>query len=245
MYRLIDCCKNSIKLSKKTVDKIWVYGIYNSQEELVFMFYGKLREIMSLSPFRINPKFDENEEYTVVLVQPCKDKIDAENALTAAINNFELKGSTPAYNVYNRCYNNTYYIQCLNNGKFYRTAQDVVKIFRVSQPALSNHLRGVTGYRHVKGLTFKIYNNTSMDAPKEVEMAGGYKWVATEGGGYKTVQSDDILNREGITEAEVAAGINTIITMSYLQPLPRDPIAARIEADYEKYCKEVNNDYHK
>lgn len=218
MTKLIDICRNSVTLSADTCDKLWIYGIYDSKEQLVFMFYGKLKDIVALRPFRINPKFDEKEKYTFVLIQPCKDKIDAENALVTALNRSELNGNTPPYNVYNKLYNDTYFIQCLNNGKFYRSAQDIIKIFHVSQPALSNHLRGVTGYRHVKGLTFRFYNDENAQSPNEIEMADGWKQVKTgEHGGYVTVPSDDIINRQGITDSEINAGINQIITEGYLR----------------------------
>lgn len=197
-----------------TYDKLWVYGIYDSSSKLIFMYYGKLKDIVSLSPFRTNPKFDEKEIYTICLITPCRDKIDAENRLSAAINESELNGNTPAYNIYNRKYNDYYFIQCLDNGKFYKSAQDVVKIFKVSQPALSCHLRGVPGYRHVKGLTFKYYSGETL--PDEVELAGGYKWVKAEMGGYKTKISDDMINRAGITDSEIEKGINTLISMRYM-----------------------------
>jgi hypothetical protein len=217
MTRLIDTYTNRIALSNTTYDKIWVYGIYDSCGNLVFMHYGRLNNIVSLSPFKSNPKFDANEIYTIVLVTACKDKMMAENALSMAINNSELQGNTPPYNIYSRAYNDYYFIQCLDNGKFYWTAQDVVKIFRVSQPALSNHLRGVIGYRHVKGLTFRIYNDLSGEMPKEIEIAGGFKKVRGEAGGYKTVPSDDIINRQNITEQELKDGINKIIEEGYMR----------------------------
>lgn len=213
MEKIIDNCYNRISLSNLSYDKIWVYAIYNSMNELIYMYYGKLKDIVSLSPFRTNPKYDEREIYTIVFITPCKDKIDAENRLSTAINNSELKGGTPPYNVYNRGYNDYYFIQCLENGKFYKSAQDVIKIFRVSQPALSCHLRGVSGYKHVKGLTFKYYNG---DSPNEIELAGGYKWVKGDMGGYKTLPSDDIINRTDITEDEIESYINTLINRRYM-----------------------------
>lgn len=218
MTKLIDLCRNSITMTADMSDKLWVYGVYDSKEQLVFMFYGKLKDIVALRPFRINPKFDEKEKYTYVLIQPCKDKIEAENTLATVLIRSELNGNTPPYNVYNKLYNDRYFIHCLNNGKFYKSAQDVIKIFHISQPALSNHLRGVTGYRHVKGLTFRFYNDENAQSPNEVELAGGWKWVKSgEMGGYLTVRSDDIINREGITENEISIGINHIITEGYLR----------------------------
>ena len=218
MTKLIDICCNKMTLCADSAERLWVYGIYDSKEQLVFMFYGKLKDIVSLRPFRTNPKFDEKENYTFVLIQPCKDRIEADNALTAALNRSELNGNTPPYNIYNQTYNDRYFIQCLNNGKFYRTAQDVVKIFRVSQPALSNHLRGVTGYKRVKGLSFKFYNAENAQSPNEVEIAGGWKWVKSgEHNGYVTVPSDDIINQPGLTDNEISAGITQIITESYMR----------------------------
>lgn len=226
MARIIDNYTNRITLSNTTFDKIWVYAIYDSGNNLVFMHYGRLSNIVSLSPFKNNPKFDANEIYTIVLITACKDKIMAENMLVTALNNSELEGNTPPYNIYSRAYNDYYFIQCLNNGKFYWTAQDIVKIFKVSQPALSNHLRGVTGYRHVKGLTFRIYNDVDRVMPNEVEIAGGFKKVRGELGGYKTVPSDDIINRANITNQEIEDGIKRIIEEGYLR-MSTSPLSKR------------------
>ena len=199
--RLIDVCKNTIVLGSKLRDKIWVYAVYNMQEELIFMYFGTMKEIIEMRPFRSNEKFNENEDYRYVLLRPYNNRIDAENALNVWMNLSELKGKTPPFNIYSQGYNNNSYIYCVDNGRYYQSAQDVVKIFNVSQPALSNHLRGVTGYRHVKGLTFKFYYG---ERPREIEMAGGVKMQQVgPHGGYATVPSDDPLNQPNLTKDEI------------------------------------------
>lgn len=196
--KLIKRCSSRIVMQSKYLNKLWVYGVYNSQQQLVFMSYGTLREIIMMSPFKTIEKFNENENYTFVLIQPCDNKIAAENALSHWINNSELEGTTPPFNIYNKSYNNRYFIQCLENGRYYQTASDIVKIFNVSQSALSNHLRGLPGHRSVKGLHFKYYTGPN---PAEIEQAGGYK-LLYNGFGYKSVPSDDPINRLGITDTE-------------------------------------------
>ena len=196
--KLIYRCNNTLTLNSRVLDSIWVYGIYDSKLDLVFMFYGTLKDIIAMRPFKLNFKYDENENYTYVLIQPCKNKLDAENAFNYWLKESELEGSMPPYNVYNNVYNDKYYIQCVENGKFYRSAQDVVKIFGFSQPAVSNHLRGVTGYKHVKGLTFCYYHG---DMPDEIELAGGMK-LKREGSGHITTRSEDPLNQPNLTERD-------------------------------------------
>lgn len=199
--KLINLCANSISLNLKFRDKIWVYAIYDSREQLVFMYYGTLKEIIEMRPFKTNEKFNENETYRYVILKPYDNKVDAENALGVWMNVSELKGSMPPYNIYSQGYNNNSYIYCVDNGRYYKSAQDVVKIFNISQPALSNHLRGVTGYRHVKGLTFKFHHGPR---PAEIEMAGGFKMQQVgPNGGYRTIPSDDPLNRPNLTNEQI------------------------------------------
>lgn len=196
--KLINRCKSKLTLHANYLNSVWIYGIYDSQENLVFMYYGTLKEIVSMSRFRANEKFNPSEYYTYVLIQPCCSRIEAEKNLTYWMDNSELQGKMPAYNVYNSSYNNKRFIQCVENGRFYRTASDIVKIFNVSQSALSNHLRGTSGHRSVKGLHFRFHSG---DSPTEIEEYGGYKLQKTDLG-YKTVPSDCPINKVGITEFE-------------------------------------------
>lgn len=205
--RIIDRCFNRIMLNTKNINKLWVYAVYNQSAELVFISYGTLKEIVSMSPLKTLEKFNEDENYVFLPLQACNSKIEAENALTGWINNSELNGKTPPLNLYNRGYNSNNFIQCIENGRFYRTATDVVKIFGVAQSALSNHLRGVPGHKSVKGLHFKYYTG---DNPAEIEQAGGYKLVRGDFGGYKSIQSDCPINKLGITESEKRSNIEKL-----------------------------------
>lgn len=206
---------NQIVLSAQTLDGFWVYRIYDSQERLVFLYYGKLKDIVAMRPFKTNVKFDSNENYRYEFLQYCPTRVDAENAVDRWIKN----GETPLYNIYSQLYNNRYYIQCVENGRYYKSAQDIVKIFRLSQPSISNHLRGVTGYRHVKGLTFKFYYGAT---PAEIELAGGLK-LQQYGphNGHITVQSTDPINNPQLSDAQVAELIFNLthpVAIPYSQP---------------------------
>jgi len=201
---LIDKIDNQFRMSSTFLDCIWVYAIYDSHKQLVFMSYGLLKDIISFHPFRSNPKFIEGEIYTVVLVNGYKNKFEAERGFNIWLGMSELNGTVPPYNIYNVKYNTNKYIQCLDNGKYYKSAQDIVKIFNLPQGALSCHLRGVPGYKRVKGLSFKYVYGVQ---PDEVEMAGGYKWVKREGGAYATVPSTDAINRPNLTPEEIADAI--------------------------------------
>lgn len=197
--KLINRCYSKIVLKKRFLDKLWIYGVYDKSSNLVFMNYGSLKEIVSMSPFRALDKFNEEECYTFVLIQPCESKLAAENALASWINNSELEGKTPPMNIYSMNYNNRYLIQCVENGRFYQSASEVAKIFGVAQSALSNHLRGAPGYKSVRGLHFKYYTG---DNPREIEQFGGYKLCKGEFGGYKTMESDCPINKKGISQEE-------------------------------------------
>lgn len=189
---------NGVFLNSNFINKIWVYAVYDNLGQLVFMFYGTLKEIVNMYPFRNNENFVEGNWYRYALIQPCRNRIEAENTLSSWMKKLEAEGQTPLYNAYTKLYNSGNLVQCIENGRFYKTAQDVVKIFNVSQPALSNVLRGVSGYKTVKGLHFKYYNG---EMPPVVEIAGGSAMVRTDTGGYKYKTSDDPLNAD-ITNAQ-------------------------------------------
>lgn len=204
---LLDKCYSRILLQKRYLNRYWVYAVYNLKRELLFMSYASLKEITSMSPFKLNEKFNEEESYIFVLIQSYDSKPAAENGVTYWINHSELQGTTPPLNIYNKTYNNTHFIQCIENGKFYKTAADVVRIFNISQSALSNHLRGLPGHRSIKGLHFKYHIGEN---PDEIEIYGGYK-LQKAFGGYKTVQSDDPINKMGITEQERCEQIISLV----------------------------------
>jgi hypothetical protein len=197
--KLINRCFSKIVLKNRYINKLWVYGVYDKGNNLVFMNYGSLKEIVSMSPFKAVDKFNEEECYTFVLIQPCESKYAAENALVNWINNSELEGRTPPMNIYSKSYNNRWLIQCVENKRFYQSASEVAKIFSIAQSALSNHLRGVPGYKSVRGLHFKYYTGEN---PAEIEQFGGYKLQHTPLGGYKTVESDCPINKKGISQDE-------------------------------------------
>lgn len=198
---LIDTCRNQIVMHKNFKDKYWVYAVYNTFNELVFIHYGTLKDVISIRPLSLCDKYKEDECYTFVLLRCYSKKIEAENAVSYWINNSELNGKMPPFNGSLKLYNNDAFIQCAENGRFYRTATDVVKIFGVSGSALSNHLRGVSGYKSVKGLHFKYYYG---ERPVEIEEFGGYKMQRGEFGGYKRVLSDDPLNNLNPAERDKA-----------------------------------------
>lgn len=188
--KLFDKCQNKIFLNKKYLDKYLVYAVYNSEQRLVFIHYGTLKDIIAMRPLNLCEGFNDDEFYSFVLLNFYSNKIDAENAVSYWINSSELQGSTPPLNGSLKLYNSNAFIQCLENGRFYKSSVDVAKIFGVAQSALSNHLRGVTGYKSVKGFHFRRYYG---ERPAEIEMYGGFK-MQGNGFGYKTVPSDDPVN---------------------------------------------------
>lgn len=205
--KIINKCFNRITLNVKSLNKFWVYAVYDNQFNLIFISYGTLKEIVSMSPLKTLQNFNNDENYTFLPIQPCNSKLEAENAVSAWITNSELEGKTPVFNLYSRNYNNSSFIQCLENGRYYRTATDIAKIFNIAQSALSNHLRGVPGHKSVKGLHFKYYYG---ERPIEIEQTDGYKLVRGALGGYKTVPSDCPINKLGITESEKRAEIEKL-----------------------------------
>lgn len=143
--------------------KIWVYAVYDGND-LVFMWYDRLADIISMKSLMRTNGFDRNKPYTYVLLSGHNNRIDAENSLVVWLNKSELKGKTPCYNFKFRNYNNNQRIVCLQTGDIFNTAKEACMLLGLSTSALCNHLAKRAGFRSVKGLTFDY-----IDAPFNVK----------------------------------------------------------------------------
>ena len=144
-------------------NKIWVYGVYDG-DKLVFMWYDKLADIISMKSLRKASLFNSNKPYTFALLSGHNNRIEAENSLVVWLNKSELEGRTPEYNLHFRNYKNNLRIVCLQTGDIFNTSAEACKLLGLSTIALCNHLARRAGFRSVKGLIFEY-----IDAPFNVK----------------------------------------------------------------------------
>lgn len=153
-YELYKLRKPELLLSGKTMCAFWTYAVYNAYNELLFVWYGRLNDIVGSRPFRSLNCYDPSQMYKVYLLGCVNTEIEARNEVNWWIEHSELHGRTPLWNMNFRIYNDNKLIRCLETGELFRNAQEIVKTYGVCQSALSKHLAQKAGYKTVKGMRF-------------------------------------------------------------------------------------------
>ena len=135
---------------KTTVDelkKAWcVYVVYDGKTAKIKQAgYGMLRDI-----FHMRIDFDPDEPFILSVNELYDNKKEALHGYYKFLNGHGVPNgglmSRKARNVA---------IECIETGETWGNAKECVKACGMSQSALSNHLNGKAGYKHVKNLTYK------------------------------------------------------------------------------------------
>ena len=247
MTELCKMHKPELLLGEKTINGYWVYAVYDVFNRLLFLNYGKLDDIVHNRPIRALSCFDIKELYKIYLLEICATEWDAKNSLNWWIDNSELKGALPPWNYIYKKYNNDKFIRCVTNGELFINANEIVKTYGVSQSALSCHLRKIKGYKTVKGMQFEY-----CDQSIGYEQYNSQKQKREDG---PLPQQGDIVHTapKPLTPEQVDAIIGDYgkeVPMTYqehLAAMEREKeetkrIAAKIQADYERYCLEHPED---
>lgn len=153
-------------------EKYFVYGVYDNVGKVKFIWYDRLCDIITLKSLKKTDYFNPNIIYEIYLIKYFDNKIDAENALSKIIDESELEGKTPPYNLKFRNYSNRYRILCIETGFIYNSALETARIMGLSTSALSAHLNRQTGYKTIKGFRF-IYTNAPHFV-KQLNVCGKY-----------------------------------------------------------------------
>ena len=149
----------NIPLRSDFADKYWGYKVYDDKNELVFIWYDKLSDIVEMKSIKKCDQYNPSIIYNYYLVESYNNRLDAENGLNKLIT-----GGTPRYNLRFRLYGAKYRILCIETGIVYNSSTEICSMFNVSPSALSKHLNRKVGYKSVKGFRF-IYT----DAPHSVK----------------------------------------------------------------------------
>ena len=139
-----------IKLRIKNMQKFIVYTISDSKDEIVFINSDQYCRYSRLDGFLNNPEVDENEEYTINFVAI----FDEENLAKDYIYNFMRRNSMPRANKM-IAFLGRRGVMCLNDGRTWESQTKCAEGEGISQSQLNKHLRGLVGYRTVKGKTYK------------------------------------------------------------------------------------------
>lgn len=130
-----------------------VYQIINSQGHIIFIWYSRASEVLTLTVLKSNPAFDPNQQYTLQIISYHYNNIEALNAASAAAR--KLPDGMPELNKTVK-FNRKGPIVCNETGKIFRNQAEAVQLLGLNQGRLCQHLRGVPGYKSVKGLTFSF-----------------------------------------------------------------------------------------
>lgn len=153
-----------MKLNSNSYKSYHAYTMLDG-EEVVFIGYDKLVNIISLTVPAAHPDFKQGHDYTVQIHQPAYvNSIDAANHASSLIT-----GETPplnrgSYARFNRV------IVCEQTGQSFETQEEAARVCNISQPQLSKHLRRLPGHKSVKGLSF-IYKAAEQSQPIEEDLS--------------------------------------------------------------------------
>lgn len=193
-YQLNNLRKPELLLCNKTIDAFWIYAVYNSFNDLLFVWYGKLNDIVANRPIRSLTCYDGNEMYKVYLLGCKETELDAKNEVNWWIDHSELHGKMPPWNMRYRLYNDNKFIRCIETGEIFRNAREIVKTYGVCQSALSCHLAQKPGYKSVKGMRF-VYCDESVtydDYKAQRRLAGSAELPKQGDVHYETPQMSEI-----------------------------------------------------
>lgn len=130
-------------------------------DEIVYAGINYLPAIVRLDDLIKLPSFDKTKPYIVKILKHYPDHIQARNAL----NNFIILACNallPKYNMLST-YNCRAHrkIFCNENQTEYKSAHHACQVLGLHQGNLSNHLQGKTGFRTIKGYTFRYVQEES------------------------------------------------------------------------------------
>lgn len=136
-----------MKISNKTKNNFWVYLIKSNTGEVLYIGFGKLKDVVNLTAVNTNPNFNENEEYEIELLDNYENRFEALKA-------YKLQFMLYEKPLFNREYKTV--VRCLTTGEVFKTASDACRRYDIQRSNMSNHLSGKPGFKKVKGLEFRF-----------------------------------------------------------------------------------------
>lgn len=132
----------------------YVYMVKNDTGKIEFAGIGRIADIFSLKAIRTNEYYKPMMKYEICLFKDLhfKNKFDALRSLNSVMYNI-IKG-TPRMNVHGCTHNRNRRIFCETTGEMFDNASDICRKYNINNGQLSQHLKGMDGYKLVHGMRF-------------------------------------------------------------------------------------------
>lgn len=149
-------------LTMNSVFKWRIYRVYDETDELVYVYVGKLPDIIALRNIVCAKSFNPYSKYNVIIEdEEYNEKSEALNALNTVV-----PSSLPKFNLEVRDYINDKFIICDQTGEKFRNQNEICQRYAIKKSNLSNHLRNRTIVKSLKGYSFHYYN--ALDEQREL-----------------------------------------------------------------------------
>lgn len=149
------------KITGKMAQDSWcVYYLHDDNQKIIFVFYSKLANSMSISALLSNPAFNVNQLYNFQIYNTYQTSREAQNGLGEFLKLYGMPelNKTIKWNRMTR-------IECIETGKIFKNQYECAKLQAINQSQLSQHLRRNPGYKSIKGMT---YRNIISNSPANI-----------------------------------------------------------------------------
>lgn len=151
----------------ENINNYVVYDVINYKGDLIYKGLIKFDRLQFLDDLMNKREFNSNQEITVFTNAFFESKKDADKYLYDWLSN----NPWPVYNKITEHESKILAIICHNDGLLYLTQTEAARRYNIPQGRLSNHLRGVSGNKSIKGLHFG-YKRITMDQYIELKGRG-------------------------------------------------------------------------
>lgn len=186
-----------------------VYQVSDESGTPIYIGQETLANVYRLIPLMKNPAFDATKPYTVTILQTVQGRAHAYNAASAHIK--QVFGDKTPFFILTSSYNLHGTIVCEQTGEIFYKQSDICRKYKCSPSQLSNHIRRMTGYNSVCGMTFRRadYYKEGMEMHKSerAPTAPMYKPHSSKRQAIRCEQTGEVF--ESQKEACVKFGLNT------------------------------------
>lgn len=137
--------------AEETINNFYTYQI-QTETEVLYVGFGKLRDIFEFKKLLSLPSFDQTKNYTVIIHRGYPTRFEAANNSMRLVREIG-QGVLPLFNK-ELGFNRGKAIICNETGVVYPSAYEACKLLKIHPPRMSNHLQGLKGHRTIHGLTF-------------------------------------------------------------------------------------------
>lgn len=144
----------------ESTKKYYAYTVLTQSNQVIFINYDKLCNIVSFKQLLTNPDFDINAVYKVDIYTPHNNIIAAMNE-AATLTRLLCKDTAPRLNLSQR-QNRVLPVLCDQTGVKYRNASEACQSLNIPPSRMSMHLSRKPGNKTIRGLSFRYVNNATL-----------------------------------------------------------------------------------